>query len=216
MGKIKLLLGASILLLVSSANASVYHVDRNFATGNNISGYIETDGTIGVLSIENIVDWAFDISLPSTTPGYIGEFLSDACGDPLGEPLSCSIDAASGHASVIGSALTASTQQLLFDFSTGLDSWDGTYLRTDSFSFGGPLDTGGFVWCIGIFTCDGGSNAEELRYLGGDFGAGLTWYGAEEVISFASISPVPIPAAGWLFGTALIGLVGFSKRRKAA
>ena len=27
-------------------------------------------------------------------------------------------------------------------------------------------------------------------------------------------SPVPIPAAVWLFGTALIGLVGFSKRRK--
>jgi len=28
------------------------------------------------------------------------------------------------------------------------------------------------------------------------------------------VSPVPIPAAVWLFGTALIGLVGFSKRRK--
>ena len=30
------------------------------------------------------------------------------------------------------------------------------------------------------------------------------------------VSPVPAPAAIWLFGTALIGLVGFSKRRKAA
>ena len=29
-------------------------------------------------------------------------------------------------------------------------------------------------------------------------------------------NPVPIPAAIWLFGTALIGLVGFGKRRKAA
>lgn len=29
-------------------------------------------------------------------------------------------------------------------------------------------------------------------------------------------SPVPLPAALWLFGTALIGLVGFSRRRKAA
>jgi hypothetical protein len=27
---------------------------------------------------------------------------------------------------------------------------------------------------------------------------------------------VPVPAAVWLFGTALIGLFGFSKRRKAA
>ncbi len=28
-------------------------------------------------------------------------------------------------------------------------------------------------------------------------------------------SPIPVPAAAWLFGTALIGLVGFGKRRKA-
>jgi hypothetical protein len=31
-----------------------------------------------------------------------------------------------------------------------------------------------------------------------------------------SVSAVPVPAAVWLFGTALIGLVGFGKRRKAA
>ena len=29
-------------------------------------------------------------------------------------------------------------------------------------------------------------------------------------------SPVPIPAAVWLFGTALIGMVGFGKRRRVA
>jgi hypothetical protein len=32
----------------------------------------------------------------------------------------------------------------------------------------------------------------------------------------ADLNPVPVPATIWLFGTALIGLVGFSKRRKAA
>jgi hypothetical protein len=31
-----------------------------------------------------------------------------------------------------------------------------------------------------------------------------------------SLPAVPVPAALWLFGTALIGLVGFGKRRKAA
>ena len=31
-----------------------------------------------------------------------------------------------------------------------------------------------------------------------------------------SVSAVPVPAAVWLFGTALIGLVGFGKRRKVA
>ena len=35
-------------------------------------------------------------------------------------------------------------------------------------------------------------------------------------VAFGTPSAVPVPAAAWLFGTALIGLVGFSKRRKAA
>jgi hypothetical protein len=32
----------------------------------------------------------------------------------------------------------------------------------------------------------------------------------------STVSAVPVPAAVWLFGSALIGLVGFGKRRKAA
>ena len=32
----------------------------------------------------------------------------------------------------------------------------------------------------------------------------------------AAVNPVPVPAAVWLFSTALIGLVGFCKRRKVA
>ena len=34
--------------------------------------------------------------------------------------------------------------------------------------------------------------------------------------TIASVDPVPVPAAVWLFGSALIGLFGFSKRRKVA
>ena len=36
------------------------------------------------------------------------------------------------------------------------------------------------------------------------------------LIETAFVNPVPLPAAVWLFGSALIGLVGFSKRRKTA
>ncbi len=32
----------------------------------------------------------------------------------------------------------------------------------------------------------------------------------------AELSAVPIPAAVWLFGTALVGLVGFSRRKQSA
>ena len=54
--------------------------------------------------------------------------------------------------------------------------------------------------------------------------AGAIWLDAAEsvpdrtTIDFGSylvrVNPVPAPAAIWLFGTALIGLVGFNKRRK--
>ena len=34
--------------------------------------------------------------------------------------------------------------------------------------------------------------------------------------TYVDVSPVPVPAAVWLFGTALIGFVGMSRRRKVA
>ena len=40
--------------------------------------------------------------------------------------------------------------------------------------------------------------------------------GGEMYLSAMTVSPVPVPAAVWLFGTALLGLVGFNKRRKTA
>ncbi len=38
----------------------------------------------------------------------------------------------------------------------------------------------------------------------------------DEAIVEAHVSPVPVPAAIWLFGSGLIGLIGFSKRRKTS
>lgn len=51
---------------------------------------------------------------------------------------------------------------------------------------------------IFISNSSGGIEVDHLQYGGGD------------------LSAIPIPAAAWLFGTALIGLFGFSKSRKAA
>ena len=36
------------------------------------------------------------------------------------------------------------------------------------------------------------------------------------VVTLPSVSPVPVPAAVWLFGTALVGFVGFGRRGKLA
>lgn len=41
---------------------------------------------------------------------------------------------------------------------------------------------------------------------------GGSWYNIN--IEVASVSAIPVPAAFWLFGTALVGFVGISRRRK--
>ena len=46
---------------------------------------------------------------------------------------------------------------------------------------------------------------------GGNVGFGFSM---DNVEAFSAPNPIPVPAAFWLFGTALIGFVGFSRRRK--
>jgi hypothetical protein len=40
--------------------------------------------------------------------------------------------------------------------------------------------------------------------------------GEADSLKSLAVSAVPVPAALWLFGTGLIGLIGFSKRGKSA
>jgi hypothetical protein len=48
------------------------------------------------------------------------------------------------------------------------------------------------------------------------FGDGFGDSDFDDMVVKVEVSAVPIPAAIWLFGSALIGMFGFSKRRKAA
>ena len=91
--------------------------------------------------------------------------------------------------------LTAGTQQ--YDITLGGDPritpqyfgvWDATDSILSAALVGGNLDGSGLfsrAWAI-----------DDLSVAGG------------------SVPAVPVPAAVWLFGTALIGLMGFNKRRK--
>lgn len=45
---------------------------------------------------------------------------------------------------------------------------------------------------------------------------GLTIFGDHQGIFMeGSVAPVPVPAAGWLFGSALLGLAGFANKRRS-
>ena len=93
--------------------------------------------------------------------------------------------------------MTAGTQQ--FDITLGGDPritpqyfgvWDATDSILSAALVGGNLDGSG------LFT--------------------RAWAIDDLSVASSSIPPVPVPAAVWLFGTALIGFVGMSRRRKVA
>jgi len=77
-------------------------------------------------------------------------------------------------------------------------SGDGGYARLDLLAYGGPV--------LGKkieFTAFQGTNLQDDA-------------DNDYALAALTVSAVPVPAAVWLFGTALAGLIGFSKRRKAA
>jgi ABC-type antimicrobial peptide transport system permease subunit len=69
-----------------------------------------------------------------------------------------------------------------------------------------------------LFTADDTSATLQFLSLTGTLSLTEGWGAALDNVSVLAVNPnpVPVPAAVWLFGTALIGLVGFGKRRKAA
>jgi hypothetical protein len=95
-----------------------------------------------------------------------------------------------------------------FDGSTSLATFSGGFFMP-------PLQADG-----------GQGDWDSNRYINFMFTDGMTYNGVELVSdgfafesdnhAYGNVSPVPAPAAVWLFGTGLIGLVGFGKRRKAA
>lgn len=70
----------------------------------------------------------------------------------------------------------------LFDLALSPYSWDGVMM----------LNLSGF-WQNGVRGSDGKGSISHIAIYG-------------------DISPIPVPAAFWLFGTALIGFIGFSRR----
>jgi hypothetical protein len=119
------LAGVLMLCLAAPANASIiYNVDRTIGNGT-VTGFIETDGTLGQLTTANIIDWGITLTAPNLAGGS-----PDV------------IDFATAKNTLIsGTATTATPTQLLFDFN--LEGSQVFLLHGGS----------GNLWCLQVETC---------------------------------------------------------------
>ena len=116
----------------------------------------------------------------------------------------------------IGATYDVSWYQANFGFTGG-----NVYLNPDA--IGLSID-GGLVGLSSVSPLAGGWTLETVQCMATatshdlSFGLGSMAgrsYMSMDGISLAEASPVPIPAAAWLFGSGLIGLAGLKRRQKA-
>ena len=254
MGKIKLILGASILLLVSvQVNASLI-INGGFedpVVGNQFGGFEHRNGF-------DLTGWeSFSTWIPGTgeDPGSVhfntnyapvsegnqavqievpGDWISQSFATVIGQEYGVSFDLSAypvfggpnlgrtrcnpycdsiigvsvGSASDIftGSSASYVTNTLLFTAITSIST-----LKFENLYFGDGL--GNYPHVDNVSVSSLCSEFPGGGATGGEFPGGGNTGGC---FPGGGPSPVPAPPAIWLFGTGLIGLIGFSKRRKAS
>jgi hypothetical protein len=170
--------------VVCSASPITYNVARTIGTGS-VTGFIETDGTLGVLGVGNFVDWSLLLNDGISTYTITG---------PL-----------SGNNSVVfeqGVDTTATATQLLFDFS-GIDN--GILL------FQQGLFSGQHYYCDATQTgsCFAGETVVPISVFSSFQNASRS---GNVVIGTAG-SSVPEPGTLMMFGSGIVGLAGILRRR---
>jgi hypothetical protein len=173
--------------LAANAMSITYDVDRMVGDGS-VVGTITTDGTLGVLTSGNITDWVITLSAPNLRGGSpdVIDFATQT------------------QTNLGGTATTATATQLLFDF---------TLSGTNFFLLVGGS---GNFWCLETANCTGDGFGEHMgrNSLEFIFSAQSETFTPGNLV-FAEAAAVPVPAAVWLFGSAL-GLLTWMRRQKSA
>ncbi|MEM1045483.1 MAG: hypothetical protein AAGL24_05010 [Pseudomonadota bacterium] len=179
------------LSLASTASAITYTVNRTVGSGS-VTGFIETDGTIGVLQEGNIVDWEITIASPNVSGGPPDTF--GATGNTL---------------FIRGISLIASAADISFNFDTDFDVM--FFLKNQP-----PPSTG---WCLGsvIISCTSGlTDGHEVIALNRTGGNDQLVLRSGTIAIATAVAPVPVPPAiafmSAVFGG--LGLLGFRRRNR--
>ena len=179
-----LVLGLAGLSFATHANAIVY--DMKWSAGNaTATGFIETDGTLGVLSVSNIVDFMITLTAPD-----------------LFAP-NPTVLSGSGIADIRifdGNPLSATQDNLVYNFEV-----DGAVIIQG---------TSNFLCFEGLNSTCSGSGARTSS-IGFPITGNVTNHSGTANIAFARVAPVPLPASlsFGLLGAACLGCMG--RRRTA-
>jgi hypothetical protein len=171
-----------------------YSFDTTIAGGNAESGILTATVGTGQLGMHMLFDWNGNLNIDVF------------------------VVASNGIAFGTGIASNTSTLNAKCD-----SNFTGTVKKNclyDGAYYGGPVPTGDHVWMLastdpdldgvmGISMAAGGPFA----FFNANFNADMS-PGAD--ISDIPVAAVPVPAAVWLFGSGLLGLVGIARRKKRA
>lgn len=191
-------LGAALSLASAGSLATVFNLDADGSASG--SAYSATKEGITL----NISHTSRDISIDGDGLGVKGGILDSSTIDGgnlldgLNELVNISFDQ-----DVVLESITFSTFNVENEFSSFFDETDDQV--TFSGIGAGPLSISGGL--SGVAT----ANINEL--LTGAFSVAAIGAGNDFRISSISVSAVPIPAAAWLFGSALMGIVGLRRKR---
>ena len=224
--KIRAILGASILLLVSvPVNATLI----NYTVAGDLSLFEGTDA----YSLDG-ASFVWEIGA-DTSLAHVGSFSQIGCCQlsSLYPSLTSTVTFTDRSNGATDTTINASLPLLqTVNAENGSGALDIFEIRFSQLT--GEFETatmGGFSASFDSSLYDDGvgSLPEQLDFtnvLASNWGAGivsnvlgldLSFHSQYSVSNWSiSVSPVPVPATLWLFGTGLIGLIGFSKRRKTA
>jgi hypothetical protein len=172
-------------LIASVAEANItYSVNRAVGAGS-VSGFFETDGTLGILGAANFVNWSITIQASNVNGGI---------------PTSSVFG--SGTLSIGSGVLSATANDILFDFG-GSDLFFTYTSSGDWWCVAGSN--------LGCFN----PNAESIGYDDNAFNAGQStpYQGVQSIASVDSNGRVPEPGMLSMIGLALAGLTVMRRRR---
>ncbi|MEM6635665.1 MAG: VPLPA-CTERM sorting domain-containing protein [Pseudomonadota bacterium] len=187
---------ALIAGFAQSGQAATYTIVSGLTSGT-VTGTIETDGTLGVLSTANIVDW--NITVDGT--GGVFNLLGDGSVGDNSDVL------------VTGTTLEATATLLTFDFSSGGVALFQSPTTASSENFA----------CFAASTC--GEFSDAITSLAGtDFPGDIDVFPQVGVVTIATADAppaddpnvIPVPASLPLLAGGLLGLGAIARRRRPA